>query len=177
MDQGLVPSDWIYHNIYHFSEDQYDEYRDLAREDAKRKFRLAQIEAEGNDPVESGKSYGTPHDLASLYGKGRMYTNPGEVPKPGKYAADDPKLGRPVNSMTNRGKQDNNFGKDPLGIKRMKDTDKNDGDNRPNISEFESPKVTYMKNKDMFKKINKKQLVFERDKNDSDLLDESQLKS
>ena len=40
LDQGLVPSDWIYHNIYHFSEDQYDEYRDLAREDAKRKFRL-----------------------------------------------------------------------------------------------------------------------------------------
>tara|TARA_Y100000592_G_scaffold29423_2_gene46980 strand:- start:1347 stop:2471 length:1125 start_codon:yes stop_codon:yes gene_type:complete len=177
LDQGLVPSDWIYHNIYHFSEDQYDEYRDLAREDAKRKFRLAQIEAEGNDPVESGKSYGTPHDLASLYGRGRMYTNPGEVPKPDKYAADDPKLGRPQNSITNRGKQDNNFGKDPLGVKRMKDTDKNDGDNRPNISEFESPKVTYMKNKDIFKKINKKRLVFERDENDSDLLDESQLKS
>jgi len=177
LDQGLVPSDWIYHNIYHFSEDQYDEYRDLAREDAKRKFRLAQIEAEGNDPVESGKSYGTPHDLASLYGRGRMYTNPGEVPKPDKYAADDPKLGRPQDSITNRGKQDNNFGKDPLGVKRMKDTDKNDGDNRPNISEFESPKVTYMKNKDIFKKINKKRLVFERDENDSDLLDESQLKS
>ena len=28
----------------------------------------------------------------------------------------------------------------------------------------------------MFKKLNKKQLVFERDKNDSTLLDESQLK-
>ena len=106
-----------------------------------------------------------------------MYTNPGEVPKPDKYAADDPKLGRPQDSITNRGKQDNNFGKDPLGVKRMKDTDKNDGDNRPNISEFESPKVTYMKNKDIFKKINKKRLVFERDENDSDLLDESQLKS
>ena len=50
------------------------------REDAKRKFRLAQIEAEGNDPVETGKSYGTPHDLASLYGKGRMYSDPGNVP-------------------------------------------------------------------------------------------------
>ena len=177
LDQGLVPSDWIYDNVYQFSEDQYEEYRDLSREDAKRKFRLAQIEAEGNDPVESGKSYGTPHDLASLYGRGRMYTNPGEVPKPDKYAADDPKLGRPQDSITNRGKQDNNFGKDPLGVKRMKDTDKNDGDNRPNISEFESPKVTYMKNKDIFKKINKKRLVFERDENDSDLLDESQLKS
>ena len=68
LEQNLVPSDWIYDNVYQFSEDQYDEYRDLSREDAKRKFRIAQIEAEGNDPVETGKSYGTPHDLASLYG-------------------------------------------------------------------------------------------------------------
>ena len=110
LEQGLVPSDWIYDNVYHFSEDQYDEYRDLSREDAKRKFRLAQIEAEGNDPVQTGKSYGTPHDLASLYGKGRMYTDPGNVPEKDKYAADDPKLGRPQVTNTKRNKQDSNFG-------------------------------------------------------------------
>ena len=78
------------------------EFRDLVREDSKRQFRNAQIEAEGNDPVETGKSYGTPHDLASLYGKGRMYTNPGGVPEPDKYAADDPKLGRPVKQKVKR---------------------------------------------------------------------------
>ena len=174
LEQNLVPSDWIYHNIYHFSEDQYDEYRDLAREDAKRKFRLNQIQEEGNDPLETGPSYGTPHDLASLYGKGRMYSDPGNVPD--GYGDDDPKLGRPQDSTTTKGKQSNNFGKDPLGTKRMKDTDKNDGNSRPSLSEFENPKLTYLKNKDMFKKLNKKQLVFERDKNDSTLLDESQLK-
>ena len=175
LEQGLVPSDWIYHNIYHFSEDQYDEYRDLAREDAKRKFRLAQIEAEGNDPVQSGKSYGTPHDLASLYGKGRMYSEPGNVPEPEKYNKDN--LGRPKDGITNRGKQENNFGKDPLGTKRMKDTDKNEG-SKP-LSEFESAKVTYLKNKDIFKELekNKKKLIFEEDKDDSTLLDDSQLKS
>jgi hypothetical protein len=175
LEQGLVPSDWIYHNIYHFSEDQYDEYRDLAREDAKRKFRLAQIEAEGNDPVQSGKSYGTPHDLASLYGKGRMYSDPGNVPEPEKYNKDN--LGRPKDGITNRGKQENNFGKDPLGTKRMKDTDKNEG-SKP-LSEFESAKVTYLKNKDLFKSLekNKKKLIFEEDKDDSGLLDDTQLKS
>ena len=173
LEQGLVPSDWIYHNIYHFSEDQYDEYRDLAREDAKRQFRLDQIKAEGNDPVSTGKSYGTPHDLASLYGKGRMYSDPGNVPD--GYKDDNPKAGRPVDSITNRGKQDNNFGKDPLGVKRMKDTDKNEG-SRP-LSEFESPKVTYLKNKDIFKSLNKKKLIFEEDKDDSKLLDETQLKN
>ena len=75
LEQKLIPSDWIYDNIFHFSEDQFDEYRDLIREDAKRSFRNTQIEAEGNDPVESGKSYGTPHDLANLYGKGRYQSN------------------------------------------------------------------------------------------------------
>ena len=175
IEQGLVPSDWIYHNVYHFSEDQYDEYRDLVREDAKRQFRIDQIKAEGNDPVSTGKSYGTPHDLASLYGMGRMQSDPANVPD--GYAGDDPKLGRPQDSITSRGKQDNNFGKDPLGTKRMKDTDKNDGDGRPKIREFESPKVTLMKNKDLFKNLPKKQMVFEGDKDDSSLLDESQLKS
>ena len=59
METKLFPSDWIYDNIFHLSEDQYDEYRDLILQDQKRKFRMSQVEAEGNDPIESGKSYGT----------------------------------------------------------------------------------------------------------------------
>ncbi len=182
LEQGLVPSDWIYDNIYHFSEDQYDEYRDLVREDAKRKFRLAQIEAEGNDPIETGKSYGTPHDLASLYGKGRMYDDPGNVPEPEKYAADNPKLGRPKDTNVKRNTQDDNFGKDRLGVKRMKDTDKNDSDSiRPKFKggsplALESAKTVFLKNKDIFKKMTQKKLIFEEDKDTSSLLDENQLK-
>ena len=177
-NEGLLPSDWIYDNIFHLSEDQYDEYRDLMREDAKRKFRLAQIESEGNDPVETGKSYGTPHDLASLYGKGRMYSDPGNVPD--GYNTDSD-LGRPKDSISNHGKQDSNFGKDPLGTKRMKDTDKNDSsDSRTDTNKsglaLENAQVTFLKNKDIFKKMNKKQLVFEQDKDDTSLLDENQLK-
>ena len=182
LEQKLVPSDWIYDNLYHFSEGEYEEYRDLVREDSKRQFRNAQIEAEGNDPVETGKSYGTPHDLASLNGKGRMYTNPGGVPEPDKYAADDPKLGRPVKQKVKRNTQDDNFGKDRLGVKRMKDTDKNDGDSlRPTL---ESAKTTFFKNKDIFRQLdqglvntNSKKLIFEEDKDDSQLLDDSQLKT
>tara|TARA_B110000503_G_C7102597_1_gene394499 strand:- start:341 stop:1477 length:1137 start_codon:yes stop_codon:yes gene_type:complete len=180
LEQGLVPSDWIYHNVYHFSEDQFDEYRDMVREDSKRKFRNAQIEAEGNDPISTGKSYGTPHDLASMYGKGRMYSDPGNVPD--GYNEDKPELGRPKKSISNHGKQDSNFGKDPLGTKRMKDTDKNDSSdsrtdsNRTGLSEFENPKITYLKNKNIFRKMHEKKLIFEQDKDDSTLLDESRLK-
>jgi hypothetical protein len=178
LENNLLPTDWIYDNIFHLSEDQYDEYRDLNREDAKRKFRLAQIEAEGNDPVETGKSYGTPHDLASLYGKGRMYSDPGNVPD--GYDTDSD-LGRPKDGISNHGKQNSNFGKDPLGTKRMKDTDKNDSsDSRTDTNKsglaLENAQTTFLRNKDMFKKLNKKQLVFEQDKDDSSLLDEKQLK-
>ena len=177
-NEGLLPTDWIYDNIYHLSEDQFDEYRDLMREDAKRKFRLDQIETEGNDPVETGKSYGTPHDLASLYGKGRMYSDPGNVPD--GYDKDSD-LGRPKDGISNINKQDSNFGKDRLGVKRMKDTDKNDSsDSRTDTNKsglaLENAQTTFMKNKNMFKKMNKKQLVFEQDKDNTSLLDEKQLK-
>ena len=79
METKLFPTDFIYDHLFHMSEDQYNEFRDLTREDSKRAFRNTQIEAEGNDPVETGQSYGTPHDLASLYGKGRYYGD-GDVP-------------------------------------------------------------------------------------------------
>ena len=180
LENNLLPSDWIYDNIFHLSEDQYDEYRDLIREDSKRKFRNAQIVAEGNDPVETGKSYGTPHDLASLYGKGRMYSDPGNVPD-GYDTDSDAKLGRPKDSISNHGKQDSNFGKDPLGTKRMKDTDKNDSrDSRTDSNKsglaLENAQISYLKNVDMFRKLNKKMLIFEQDKDDTSLLDEKQLK-
>jgi hypothetical protein len=171
LEQGLVPSDWIYHNIYHFSEDQFDEYRDLAREDAKRKFRLAQIEAEGNDPVETGQSYGTPHDLATLYGKGRMYTEPTNVPDPAKYAGDEPQLGRPEKTNVKRNTQADTFGKDRLGVKRMKDTDKNDSTSIKPKFNGNSPLALEIQ-----KEMGKKRLVFEQNTYDSPLLDENQLK-
>ena len=176
--EKLLPTDWIYDNIYHLSEDQYDEYRDLMREDAKRAFRLAQIEAEGNDPVESGKSYGTPHDLASLYGKGRYY---GDSDVPEGYDEKDPKLGRPEEKVSNINTQDNAFGKDRLGVKRMKGIDKNDSDSINPTPKGGSPlaletKTVYLQNQDMLKKIplNRKQLVFEQDES---LLDENQLRN
>jgi len=178
LEQKIVPTDWIYDNIYNLSEDQYDEYRDLIREDAKRNFRLNQIQEEGNDPIETGKSYGTPHDLASLYGKGRMYSDPGNVPD--GYNENDP-VGRPVDSITKTGKQDSNFGKDRLGVKRMKDTDKNDANNsktdtNKNALTLETAQSVYLQNKEMFKKIPKKRLVFESDQSGENLLDEKQLK-
>jgi hypothetical protein len=117
MENNLLPTDWIYDNLFHFSEDQYDEYRDLLVQDKARKFRLNQIETEGNDPSETGQVYGTPHQLASAYGKGR---GDGEVPT--GYNEKDPNepvhlVGRPKASVSNINRQDNPFGKDRIGAK------------------------------------------------------------
>jgi hypothetical protein len=121
MENNLLPTDWIYDNIFHLSENEFNEYRDLIVQDAKRKFRLNQIESEGNDPVTTGKSYGTPHDLASLYGKGRYEDNS----VPDGYDEKE-SLGRPKEKVTKRNTQDDNFGKDRIGSQGNKVDDQPD---------------------------------------------------
>jgi hypothetical protein len=177
MENGLMPSDWIYENIWHLSEDQYDEYRDLIIQDSKRKFRLAQIINEGNDPLETGKSYGTPHDLASLYGRDRY--NAAEVPDGYDEKVE---LGRPKERVTDRNTQDSAFGKDRLGAMG----NKKDGDESDSIKpKFNggSPlalesQTKYNKNLKMFNDIKnqKKQLIFESDIKGNSLLDESNIR-
>ncbi len=174
MDSKIIPSDWIYENIFHFSEDEYEEYRDLIREDQKRSFRNAQIEAEGNDPVETGESYGTPHDLASLYGKGRMYSDPSDVPAGYDEDNEKPVLGRPKEKLTKRNTQDDNFGKDRLGVKGMK-KDYNDTADLGLTLEANSH-IQRLKNTLSKIPINKKQIVFEEKNKEGTLLDESNIK-
>ena len=169
MDAQLLPSDWVYHHIFHFSEDQFDEYRELILQDAKRKFRLAQVTEEGNDPLETGKSYGTPHDLASLYGKSRMTTDPGNVPA---GYGDDVTLGRPKEKVSNINTQQNPLGRDRLGKNAMKYDDEMGGMSKQLT---ESSQTTYLKNKQLLESM-EKQLVFKSDKAKESLLDENQLR-
>ena len=171
----LFPTDFIYDHLFHFSEDEYCEFRDLVREDAKRDFRNTQIAAEGNDPQDTGQSYGTPHDLASLYGKGRYYDNEGDVPA----GYEEKQKGRPEEKVSNINTQDGNFGKDKLGVNKMKG-DNNDSDSIRPSYKGGSPlaleaRTAYLQNKDMLKNIpvNRKKLVFEQEES---LLNENNLK-
>jgi hypothetical protein len=84
--------------------------RDLITQDQHREFRFDQIKTEGNDPNETGQSYGTPHDLASLYGRNRYE----DATPPEKYN-EKSKLGRPQEKTTDIDSQYNAFGKDRLG--------------------------------------------------------------
>ena len=175
METKLFPSDFIYDHLFHKSEDEYSEFRDLVREDSKRTFRNAQLEAEGNDPVDSGQSYGTPHDLASLYGKGRYYDEPSSVPA----GYNEKKKGRPEEKVSDINTQDGNFGKDRLGVDAMKGKENESNSIRPTYKGG-SPlaleaRTAYLQNKDMLEKlsINRKQLVFEQEES---LLNEDNLK-
>jgi len=176
IDSKIIPTDWIYENIFHFSQDEFDEYRDLVQQDAKRAFRLSQIEAEGNDPLETGKSYGTPHDLASLYGMGRTQSDPSNIPD--GYNEKEP-LGRKKEKLTDRGKQENAFGKDPLGREAAKGG--NDTESNRLRPKFKGGSPLAMEHQNMLKKVpgpkkTGKKLVFEEEKKGNGLLDESQLK-
>ncbi len=172
-DTNLFPTDFIYDHLFHLSEDQYDDFRDLIREDAKRQFRIDQIKAEGNDPVETGKSYGTPHDLASLYGKGRMYSDPNNVPDPSTYDEKNP-LGRPKEKVSKRNTQDDNFGKDRLGAKGMK-KDHDDTNKSPLTLENNSRVSQHQSMLDKIP-VNGKKLVFEQNSAKESLLDETNIK-
>lgn len=116
MESKLFPKYYIYDKLFQFSEDQFNEFNDQIAEDQKQKFRFTQIETEGNDPVETGQAFGTPHQLASLYGgKGDMpldlpdgydETNPNEPVK---------MPGRPEKYKSTYGKDESPFGRDAMG--------------------------------------------------------------
>ena len=62
----ILPTDWVYDNVFNFSADEKVEIEDKIIEDQKQKFRHSQIEMEGNDPQASGESIGTPSDMAAV---------------------------------------------------------------------------------------------------------------
>tara|TARA_B100001287_G_scaffold145063_1_gene122065 strand:- start:3214 stop:5112 length:1899 start_codon:yes stop_codon:yes gene_type:complete len=178
-DSKMFSSDYIYEKIFDMSEDQYMMERDLVREDSKTAFRIAQIENEGNDPAKSGTTYGTPHDLASMYGRRATSTPkggaPGELPQgysemEPKWGEPGPEGGRPREKASVYGTNQNPLGgRDPLGVDGMHGGFPSDNEN---VMENLSTQAVYHKNKEALKNI-----VFkEETKSEPDLLKEDNIK-
>jgi hypothetical protein len=177
-DTKMFSSDYIYERIFDMSEDQYLEERELVREDSKSMFRLAQIENEGNDPAKSGTTYGTPHDLASMYGRRSVATpkggSPGELPQgysemEPKWGEPGPEGGRPIEKASVYGTNDGLGGRDPLGIHGMHGGFPSDNEN---VMENLSTQAVYHKNKESLKNI-----VFKKESiSEPDLLNEDNIK-
>jgi hypothetical protein len=62
----ILPTDWVYDNVFNFSDEQKVEIENQIIDDQKQKFRHSQIEMEGNDPMETGDAIGTPSDMAAV---------------------------------------------------------------------------------------------------------------
>ena len=145
----------------------YNDEKDQQVEDAFHKFRMAQIENEGNDPTESGMSYGTPHDLASLYGNKRdKAVGPAQVPT----GYDEKNQGRPVEKPQNYGSDQSNFSRDPLGKKGLASSKPERPSDGVRIPTFEAQSLK----KSLQKIRNKKQVLKEEDSNG--LLSEKNIK-
>ncbi len=168
LERKLFSKDWVYENVFGLSPDQYNEQKDTMLKDAMDTFRINQLENEGNDPAESGMSYGTPHDLASLYGNKRdKAVGPAQIPT----GYDEKEPGRPVEKPQNYGSDQSNFSRDPLGKGGLTPdrVEKPSDGNR--ISTFE---VKNLK-KSLQKALNKKQIL--KEENESGLLSEKNIKS
>ena len=114
LDKNFLSTDFIYKNVFNLSETEIDHEKNQVLDDAAHTFRINQIENEGNDPIESGESYGTPHDLASLYSTKR---DKAIKDVPDGYDENEP--GRPKTKLSNFGTDQGNFSRDPLGKSGM----------------------------------------------------------
>jgi len=73
-DTNFLSTDWVYKTVFNMSDEDIDEQREKIADDARRRFKYRQMEDEGNDPEKTGRSFGTPHDLASMNILGREYS-------------------------------------------------------------------------------------------------------
>ena len=111
MDNGMMSSEWIYKNIFNFSDEKIKEMDEGIVFDKKQKFRREQIETEGNDPAKSGESKGTPGDMAM----GRSGTELDDgINIGGSEEGGQPGAGRPFEGPK-YGQDSGARGRDPLG--------------------------------------------------------------
>lgn len=167
-EANLFSDKYIYENIFGMSEDEWKSERDQIVESAKHRFRMTQIIEEGNDPEVTGKSFGTPWDIASLQMAGKM--NSGN-------AEDMKKLYTPDGREENEGKpqqfkgsfetkRDQDFGRDPTG---RRENDKMDMP-KPSTESIER----WVKKLDIYRKKSDKDVLNENISmlNDNNLLDD-----
>jgi hypothetical protein len=167
LDKHLMSADWVYENIFNLSPDQYNKEKELALDDAMHNFRLSQLENEGNDPFETGESFGTPHDLAALYGNKRdKAVGPAQVP----IGYDEEEPGRPVEKPQKYGSDKSNFSRDPLGKKGLSTGKVEKPSDSNKVSTFEAAQIK----KSLQKIKNKKQIL--KEENENGLLSEKNIK-
>jgi hypothetical protein len=165
-DKKILSTDFVYKNIFNLSDKEIEHERNRALDDAAHIFRLNQIENEGNDPIESGESYGTPHDLANLYSTKRDKTIK-DVPD----GYDEEKPGRPALKFSRYDTDQANMGRDPLGKAGLTADDTPSRTN--DVSTFALEENSRILKKLSLTRLNGKKVLTETNKNS--LLDEENI--
>nr|MDB4346181.1 portal protein [bacterium] len=166
LDKKVLSTDFVYKNVFNLSESEMEHERNRSLDDAAHIFRTNQIENEGNDPIESGESYGTPHDLAGMYATKR---DKGIKDVPDGYDENEP--GRPKNKLSNFGTDQSNFSRDPLGKSGLT---ADDSPNKTNdVSALSLEENSRILKKLSLNRLKGKQLLSEEDK--SSMLDEENI--
>jgi hypothetical protein len=117
-ENPLLSDTYIYKNLWGFNDEEIEALKLQKIEDMKFQFRLKQIVEEGNDPEVTGKSFGTPHDIASMQVASKYM--------PGQFGETNKQLYTPDEREENEGKpqqfagsfetaRDKDFGRDPVG--------------------------------------------------------------
>jgi len=161
----MISQEWMYKNIFNMSDDEWKLEQAKVINDLKLGFRQEQIVNEGNDPVKTGESFGTPHDLAVV--SQQPAEEEGGSPEGGFEGA-----GRPTEGGT-YGTDDANMGRDPLGKKTDVGTDSAYHTFRSSPNALESLKKSMSKVKT--KKMIIESLKTEEEPKEFDMLDESNL--
>lgn len=119
-EDNIFSDKYIYENIFGMSEDDWKNELDRIAASAKFKFRITQIIEEGNDPMISGKSFGTPHDIATMQIASKFVPGENQESLKSLYTPDEREnnTGKPNEFAGSfETKRDQDFGRDPLGRK------------------------------------------------------------
>jgi len=124
-DNQLLSTEWVYKNVFNFTDEDVEEIEKELVKDQKQKFRFEQISVEGNDPVQSEEAVGTPSDLANIGTTGEegqqepedtamgSLFDKGGAPEGGQDGAGRPK------EMSKYGKDGSARDRDPLGKSKV----------------------------------------------------------
>jgi hypothetical protein len=120
LESNLLSDIYIYENILGLSESEWKQEKLRLPNFLKEKFRYTQITEEGNDPKVTGKTFGTPHDIASMQVASKFNATDSESLEK-LYSPDERENneGQPYKYKSFETVKDKAFGRDPLGRREL----------------------------------------------------------
>lgn len=124
--QKFMPMEWMYKNIWGLGDDQIKKYKQQVIEDAKFEYRMIQIQAQGNDPADTGQHVDDD-------GTVRGWNDPDQIDISGKDLGGNKNqssqtgqkdMGRPPENKTTYKTDQHPMGRDPLGQKDVEKSNK-----------------------------------------------------